>query len=164
MKQAHWNAKGAGFIALHELFDRIAGEIDAAADDIAERIVALGGYADGRSSRTAQDSSLPPWPEVAQAQLPVLAALTASIFAHAKALRRAIDQISSIGDAGRADLFTGQSRQTDMTLTSARVFWFWRGARRPLLPAVHLGSTLDRSDLTKLFRSADKRRELRAPL
>ena len=116
VKQAHWNVKGTAFIALHDLFDRLADEIDAAADDIAERIVALGGYSDGRSRRTANDSTLPPWPEVAQAQADVLTALAASISVHAKALRRAIDQSSDIGDAGTADLFTGQLRQTDKHL------------------------------------------------
>ena len=46
-KQAHWNVKGPGFIALHELFDRIAGEIDGHVDELAERVTALGGTAEG---------------------------------------------------------------------------------------------------------------------
>jgi starvation-inducible DNA-binding protein len=116
VKQAHWNVKGAAFIALHELFDRIAGEIDAAADDIAERTVALGGYADGRSGRTADDSSLPPWPEATQAQPQVLAALSAALAVHAGALRHGIDQATELFDAGTADLFTGQSRMADRHL------------------------------------------------
>ena len=45
-KQAHWNVKGPQFIALHELFDRLAGELDACVDDMAERITALGGIHD----------------------------------------------------------------------------------------------------------------------
>lgn len=116
VKQAHWNVKGSGFIALHELFDRVAEEIEDAADDIAERIVALGWIADGRSSRTAQDTSLPEWPELAQRQGDVLNALAAALATHAKALRHAIDQTTELGDAGTADLFTGQSRQTDKQL------------------------------------------------
>jgi starvation-inducible DNA-binding protein len=138
VKQAHWNVKGAAFIALHALFDRIAGEIDAAADDIAERIVALGGCADGRSSRTAKDSGLPPWPEAAQAQAEVLAALAASFSAHAKALRQAIDQTSDIGDAGTSDLFTGQSRQTDKQLWQIEAHF--TGARNDVEPRHHRAS------------------------
>ncbi|NUB45921.1 DNA starvation/stationary phase protection protein Dps [Fertoebacter nigrum] len=116
VKQAHWNLRGPAFIALHDLFDRIAADIALAADDTAERIVALGGYADGRPFRTARDTSLPGWPERVQAQGAVLDALAASISAHGRGLRDAIDSTTQIGDAGTADLFTGQSRQTDKQL------------------------------------------------
>ena len=44
-KQAHWNVKGPNFIALHELFDRISGDLGGQVDDMAERITALGGTA-----------------------------------------------------------------------------------------------------------------------
>jgi starvation-inducible DNA-binding protein len=37
-KQAHWNVKGANFIALHELFDEISTEVEAHIDEIAERV------------------------------------------------------------------------------------------------------------------------------
>ena len=37
-KQAHWNVKGMNFIALHELFDQTATEVEAHIDLIAERI------------------------------------------------------------------------------------------------------------------------------
>ena len=37
-KQAHWNVKGPHFIALHELFDKIAGDLGGHIDDMAERI------------------------------------------------------------------------------------------------------------------------------
>ena len=47
VKQAHWNVKGPQFIALHELFDRLAGELQAHVDLIAERATALGGKALG---------------------------------------------------------------------------------------------------------------------
>ena len=45
VKQAHWNVKGPQFIALHELFDRLAEELQAYVDLIAERATALGGKA-----------------------------------------------------------------------------------------------------------------------
>jgi starvation-inducible DNA-binding protein len=115
-KQAHWNVKGANFISLHELFDRIADDLASAADDIAERIVALGGYADGRIATTARDTGLPQWPEHSQMQSDVLRALAASISSYARCLRDAVDRTAEIGDAGTADLFTGQSRQSDKHL------------------------------------------------
>jgi starvation-inducible DNA-binding protein len=38
--------KGPHFISLHELFDGLAGALAAPIDDMAERIMALGGTAD----------------------------------------------------------------------------------------------------------------------
>jgi len=46
-KQAHWNVRGPNFIALHELFDQVAGIVEGFADEIAERITTLGGVANG---------------------------------------------------------------------------------------------------------------------
>ena len=47
MKQAHWNVKGPNFIGLHELFDQIDEAVESYVDLIAERIVQLGGIAEG---------------------------------------------------------------------------------------------------------------------
>ena len=45
-KHAHWNVKGPSFIALHELFDDIAENIEEHIDTLAERVTALGGTDD----------------------------------------------------------------------------------------------------------------------
>src|SRR2546426_3047821 len=47
LKDAHWNVKGPNFIGLHELFDKIAEEVESYVDEIAERVVQLGGIAQG---------------------------------------------------------------------------------------------------------------------
>src|SRR3954467_7418380 len=47
MKQAHWNVKGPHFIGLHKLFDKIHESVESYIDLIAERIVQLGGVAEG---------------------------------------------------------------------------------------------------------------------
>lgn len=44
-KQAHWNVKGAQFYQLHQLFDKLAEELEEFVDLIAERVTALGGMA-----------------------------------------------------------------------------------------------------------------------
>src|SRR5204863_1368578 len=44
-KQAHWNVKGAQFIQLHELFDKLATEVLDYVDTLAERATSLGGTA-----------------------------------------------------------------------------------------------------------------------
>jgi starvation-inducible DNA-binding protein len=53
MKQAHWNVKGPHFIGLHELFDQIDEAVEAYVDLIAERIVQLGGVAEGTARSAA---------------------------------------------------------------------------------------------------------------
>jgi len=115
-KQAHWNVKGPSFIALHELFDTFAGEISGYVDEMAERITALGGIAEGTLQAVAGRTRLEPYPlEIAdgRAHLDALAAATARF---AKAARKAIDEASKAGDADTSDLFTGISRGVDKSL------------------------------------------------
>src|ERR1041385_4044308 len=47
MKQAHWNVKGPSFIGLHELFDKADEAVESYVDMIDERILQLGGIAEG---------------------------------------------------------------------------------------------------------------------
>ncbi|MCC7271159.1 MAG: DNA starvation/stationary phase protection protein Dps [Alphaproteobacteria bacterium] len=112
-KQAHWNVKGPSFIALHELFDAIAGRIDGQADDMAERITALGGVAEGTLQAVAGRSTLPTYP-VGPADH--VARLADALAAYGKAVRAAIAEADALGDAGAADLFTGISRAVDKDL------------------------------------------------
>src|SRR6266853_5171740 len=58
MKQAHWNVKGPNFIGLHELFDQIDEAVESYVDLIAERIVQLGGIAEGTVRVAATRSRL----------------------------------------------------------------------------------------------------------
>jgi starvation-inducible DNA-binding protein len=53
-KQAHWDVKGPNFIALHELFDKINEDVEDYVDDIAERVVQLGGVAEGTARMVAK--------------------------------------------------------------------------------------------------------------
>ena len=91
MKQAHWNVKGPGFIALHALFDTVHGAVQVHVDDMAERIAALGGTARGTAAVAASASTLPEYPlEIAEA--------------------------AEIGDADTEDLFVSVSRDVDKNL------------------------------------------------
>src|SRR5665213_2347966 len=61
-KQAHWNVKGPSFIALHELFDKIAEESEEYPDLVAERIAQFGGVAQGTIQVAANRTNLPDYP------------------------------------------------------------------------------------------------------
>src|SRR6188508_3456087 len=61
-KQAHWNVKGPSFIGLHKLFDEINEDVESYVDLIAERVVQLGGVAEGTIGAAEQRSKLPDYP------------------------------------------------------------------------------------------------------
>ena len=115
-KQAHWNVKGPHFIALHELFDTVAGLFPAHADDIAERIVALGGVAEGTLAAVEGRSHLPPYPVDIFKGRDHLQALSNVLALYAKAVRADIDRTAELGDVDTSDLFTGISREMDKHL------------------------------------------------
>ena len=62
-KQAHWNVSGQLFRPLHLEFDEIAEAARTWADDVAERLEAVGTAADGRAASVAGGSGLPAMPE-----------------------------------------------------------------------------------------------------
>ncbi|HLX58579.1 MAG TPA: ferritin-like domain-containing protein, partial [Ktedonobacteraceae bacterium] len=57
-RQAYWNVKGPHFMALRELFDKVAEGVEEYANLIAERIVQLDGMAEGTAHTVAGRSSL----------------------------------------------------------------------------------------------------------
>ena len=114
-KQAHWNVKGPAFIALHELFDEIAGRVDAQVDDLAERVTALGGVAEGTLQAVSKRTTLAAYP-TSVAGADHVARLADAVAGFGKAARAAIDEAAALGDADTADLFTGISRAADKDL------------------------------------------------
>lgn len=57
-RQAYWNVKGPHFMALRKLFDQVARGVQEDANLIAERIVQLGGVAEGTAHAVAGRSAL----------------------------------------------------------------------------------------------------------
>ena len=117
MKQAHWNVKGPHFIGLHELFDQIDEAVESYVDLIAERIVQLGGIAEGTIRVAAARSRLEEYPlDIADGQAHVGAVSKAlSTFGHEA--RNTIEQADELEDADTADIFTEISRGIDK--------WLW---------------------------------------
>ncbi len=116
LRHAHWNVKGPQFIALHELFGKLADELDAVIDDLAERAVQLGGAPRGTVRHAAKHSSLAEYAADAASGIDHCRALSMSLSAFGAGARRAIDAAAERGDADTADLFTGISRAADKAL------------------------------------------------
>ncbi len=117
-KQAHWNVKGMNFIALHELFDRVATEVEVHVDDIAERVTTLGGTALGTVRTSAANSTLSEYPIEITDGAAHVDALSTALSDFGKKVRSDIDTTDGLGDADTADLFTGVSRSID------KLLWF----------------------------------------
>jgi starvation-inducible DNA-binding protein len=116
-KQAHWNVKGPEFIALHKLFDEINEEVEEYVDLLAERVVQLGGVAEGTARCAAERSTLGEYPlEIASGEEHV-DALSTALAGFGKQVRKGIDVAQEQGDADSADILTEVSRGIDK--------WLW---------------------------------------
>jgi len=115
-KQAHWNMRGATFIAAHEMLDGLRADIDGHIDILAERVVQLGGIALGSSQVVAKNSNLSPYPDDLIRVEDHLAALAQRYGKLANAIREAITTAEEAGDANTADMLTSFSRFLDKAL------------------------------------------------
>jgi len=115
-KQAHWNIKGSNFIALHELFDQLHSEAVEHGDEIAERMVALGGQAKGTVRASASDSSLDEYPLDARRQEDHIEALSNALAKYGHQIRNSIHEVSEIGDPNTEGLFTDISTAVEKSL------------------------------------------------
>jgi len=116
-KQAHWNVKGPSFIGLHKLFDEVNEDVEQYVDTIAERIVQLGGIAEGTVGAVEGRSTLPDYPLALSTGAEHVAALSDALGAFGRTARIAIAEMNELEDAGSADLLTGVSRGIDK--------WLW---------------------------------------
>ena len=116
-KQAHWNVKGLSFIGLHKLFDDINEDVEHYVDLIAERVVQLGGVAEGTIGAVEDRSKLPDYPIGIATGPEHVAALSDALSAFGRAARMAIEEMNELEDADSADMLTDISRGVDK--------WLW---------------------------------------
>ena len=116
VKWAHWNVKGLHFIQLHELFDSVAEHLEEQTDTIAERLVALGGVANGTTREAAAKSGLKEADLTAVDGASQLKWLVHNVAHHANAMRTAVKEADDLDDAITVDLFTEVTRKLDKDL------------------------------------------------
>jgi len=115
-KQAHWNVKGPNFIALHELFDKVAEDAETYVDLIAERIVQLGGIAVGTLGPVDKRSNLPAYPVTISSGKEHVAALSHTLAYFGESIRKSSARATELNDADTADILTQVSRAADKYL------------------------------------------------
>lgn len=116
VRMAHWTVRGPQFAALHALFETFYDQLGEATDDIAERVVQLGGTPDGTTQIIADKSRLDAYPAGLRDGLDHVKALAVRYATLAKAVREGIEATDEAGDADTADLLTGFSRTLDKAL------------------------------------------------
>lgn len=116
-KQAHWNVKGPNFIGLHKLFDDIYEDVGEYVDLIAERVVQLGGIAEGTVRVASERSSLTEYPLVLSTGEEHVNALSNVLAQFSGKARDAIEALDDLEDPDSADILTEISRGVDK--------WLW---------------------------------------
>jgi starvation-inducible DNA-binding protein len=116
-KQAHWNVKGPQFIALHKLFDEVHENVAEYVDLLAERVVQLGGIAEGTARVVAQRTTLLDYPLTIATGPEHVAALSDVLAQFGRTARIGIEEMNELEDAASADILTEICRGVDK--------WLW---------------------------------------
>ena len=113
-RQAYWNAKGPTLLSLRELFARVTEEVEEYANQIAGRIVQLGGKAEGTARTVAGRSSLDGSGLASAGHSDALATTLSDFGRHT---RYASAQATELQDADTAEIFTEIAQGIDQ--------WLW---------------------------------------
>jgi starvation-inducible DNA-binding protein len=108
----HWNVTGPQFPALHELFEKLYTDLFEAVDDIAERMRAVGVYAQTSLTAFADLSTLPEVREVPDAET-MLRLLIADNETIARQARQVAELAQGAGDGASEDLMNARMAAHD---------------------------------------------------
>ncbi len=116
LKQAHWNVKGPNFIAVHELFDEVAGRVAGHEDTMAEQVQTLGGQAIGTVEAVIKATGVKAYPTNLVQSEDHIRAICERMADLGERVRDSIDEVTEAGDDDTADIFIDYSRQLDKDL------------------------------------------------
>lgn len=102
-KQAHWNLVGPHFRSLHLFLDEMTDAWRLAADEVAERAVALGHAPDGQARTVVAHSQLTPLPEGQILDQDTIAAFTRLLTDAIGDIRTRMDRLEDV-DTVTADM------------------------------------------------------------
>jgi len=115
-KQAHWHVKRPSFIALHKLFDDVVDAAEDSMDLLAERVVQVGGTAEGTIQVATARTGLKAYPLTLAEERAHVEALASALAAYGTSVRQGIEQADARSDRDTADIFTEISRGVDKYL------------------------------------------------
>lgn len=113
IKQAYWSAKGGNFYMLHKKFNDFTNELDAIADELATRVLALGGVPVRSIAIVAQTSKLPTYPLGAMKALEHLESVIGGYEAASGHLATAMEKAVKTADHTSVGVLTGFAKLLD---------------------------------------------------
>jgi starvation-inducible DNA-binding protein len=105
-KQLHWNVEGRQFMSVHEQLDTIVADARSFTDEVAERLVTIGGRADGQASDIANETSLPPVAQGRISDTEAVRLMTDRLSQVASRARQSAEHLSDV-DVGSHDICVG---------------------------------------------------------
>ncbi|MFD0305819.1 Dps family protein [Streptomyces sp. NPDC127119] len=143
LKHVHWNVVGPHFIAVHEMLDPQVDRVRDMADDVGERLAALGGVAHGTPGTLVEERT---WKDYSVERADAIAHLGALDVVYTGLIQDVRAAVETSGDIDPAteDLLIGQLRDLE------QFQWFVRA---------HLetaGGTLSTADATTEAGAAEK--------
>jgi starvation-inducible DNA-binding protein len=115
-RHAHWNVKGPQFHSLHTMFEEFYTTLATDIDEVAERLVQLGGTAMGTTQSVHGSTKLAPYPTEIRQGMDHLDALLERYVTVSKTVREGIDTTDEAGDADTADILTAVSENIDKAI------------------------------------------------